>query len=114
MKRLFTKTGIWLLGGAAVIFCLTPVSLDHSLSTWGWLLILGGFTGYFAFFCYAQALKRLGLVRTAVLCYLEPILSTIWVWLFWDEFFSPLGWAGSALVLAAVFWLNMDKSRAAS
>ena len=73
-----------------------------------------GFTGYFAFFCYAQALKRLGLVRTAVLCYLEPILSTIWVWLFWDEFFSPLGWAGSALVLAAVFWLNMDKSRAAS
>ncbi len=27
---------------------------------------------------------------------------------------SPLGWAGSALVLAAVFWLNMDKSRAAS
>lgn len=102
------------LGGAAVIFCLTPVSLDHSLSTWGWLLILGGFTGYFAFFCYAQALKRLGLVRTAVLCYLEPILSTIWVWLFWDEFFSPLGWAGSALVLAAVFWLNMDKSRAAS
>lgn len=49
----------------AVIFCLTPVSLDHSLSTWGWLLILGGFTGYFAFFCYAQALKRLGLFRTA-------------------------------------------------
>ena len=98
----------------AVIFCLTPVSLDHSLSTWGWLLILGAFTGYFAFFCYAQALKRLGLVRTAVLCYLEPILSTIWVWLFWDESFSPLGWAGSALVLAAVFWLNMDKSRAAS
>ena len=78
------------------------------------LALLGACTSYFAYLCYGLALKRIGLVRAAVTCYLEPVLSTLWVWLFWDEFFSPLGWAGSALVLAAVFWLNMDKSRAAS
>ena len=41
---------------------------------------------------------------------LEPVLSTLWVWLFWHENFSAYGWAGSALVISAVFLLTADRS----
>mgnify|MGYP000511959878 CR=1 FL=1 len=58
-----------------------------------------------------RASKRISLVRAAVTCHLEPVLSTLWVWLFWQENFSLGGWLGSGLVLAAVLLLTTDKSR---
>lgn len=87
------------------------VSLQHAPRVWFWLLLLGLLTGYFAYICYGQGLKRLSLVRAAVTCHLEPVLSTFWVWLFWQENFSLGGWLGSALVLSAVILLTTDKSR---
>ncbi len=99
-----------LLGGLLALGMVSPVHLNHSPRIWFCLLILGACTSYFAYLCYGLALKRIGLVRAAVTCYLEPVLSTLWVWRFWQEQFTPMGWLGSALVLGAVLLLSLDKS----
>ena len=100
-----------LLGGSVALGLFEPIHLNHSPDIWGWLIVLGFLTCYLAYFCYGMGLKRISLVRAAVTCHLEPVLGTLWVWLFWDENFTPLGWLGCALVLGAVLILTTDKSK---
>ena len=102
--------GYMLLGGVAALGFGGPISINHAPDTWGWLFALGLLTCYMAYICYGQGLKRISLVRAAVTCHLEPVLGTLWVWLFWNECFSAAGWFGGALVLSAVFLLTTDKS----
>ena len=99
-----------LLGGVVALGFSGPVHVDHTPDTWGWLFALGLLTCYMAYICYGQGLKRISLVRAAVTCHLEPVLGTLWVWLFWNECFSAAGWFGGALVLGAVCLLTTDKS----
>ena len=106
-----TIYGFMLAGGVLALWFCVPVSLDHEPRVWFWLAALGVTTTFFAYACYGQGLKRISLVRAAVTCHLEPVLSTLWVWLFWQENFSLAGWLGSGLVLAAVLLLTTDKSR---
>ncbi|MEG2139606.1 MAG: DMT family transporter [Bilophila sp.] len=80
-----------------------------SLTAWGGLLGLGLLTNYGAYLAYGQGLRRISPVRAAVVSNLEPVLSTLMAWLWWQENFPPIGWAGSALVLTAVFILTTDK-----
>ncbi|WP_291302411.1 EamA family transporter [Desulfovibrio sp. MES5] len=100
-----------LLGGCIALGLFEPIHINHSLDIWAWLIVLGFLTCYLAYFCYGMGLKRISLVRAAVTCHLEPVLGTLWVWLFWDENFTPLGWLGCALVLGAVLLLTTDKSK---
>lgn len=93
------------------LYLVSPVHFSHSPHVWLCLALLGACTSYFAYLCYGLALKRIGLVRAAVTCYLEPVLSTFWVWLFWQESFTLMGWLGSILVLGAVLLLSLDKSK---
>ena len=102
--------GYMLLGGVAALGFGGPISINHAPGTWGWLFALGLLTCYMAYICYGQGLKRISLVRAAVTCHLEPVLGTLWVWLFWNECFSAAGWFGGALVLGAVCLLTTDKS----
>ena len=102
--------GYMLLGGVAALGFGGPISINHAPDTWGWLFALGLLTCYMAYICYGQGLKRISLVRAAVTCHLEPVLGTLWVWLFWNECFSAAGWFGGALVLGAVCLLTTDKS----
>ena len=99
-----------LLGGVAALGLGGPVTVNHAPSTWGWLFALGLLTCYLAYICYGLGLKRISLVRAAVTCHLEPVLGTLWVWLFWNESFSAAGWLGGALVLGAVLLLTTDKT----
>ncbi|EGW51734.1 hypothetical protein HMPREF1022_01275 [Desulfovibrio sp. 6_1_46AFAA] len=106
-----TIYGFMLAGGVLALWFCVPVSLNHEPRVWFWLAVLGVTSTFFAYTCYGQGLKRISLVRAAVTCHLEPVLSTLWVWLFWQENFSLGGWLGSGLVLAAVLLLTTDKSR---
>ena len=102
--------GYMLLGGVVALGFGGPISINHAPDTWGWLFALGLLTCYMAYICYGQGLKRISLVRAAVTCHLEPVLGTLWVWLFWNECFIAAGWWGGALVLGAVCLLTTDKS----
>lgn len=99
-----------LFGGVISLGIFAPASTHHAPATWGWLFTLGLLTCYMAYICYGMGLKHLSLVRAAVTCHLEPVLGTLWVWLFWDESFSPSGWFGGILVLSAVLLLATDTS----
>ena len=92
-----------------VCFFIASASVEL-LFPWPWLFALGLLTCYLAYICYGLGLKRISLVRAAVTCHLEPVLGTLWVWLFWNESFSAAGWLGGALVLGAVLLLTTDKT----
>lgn len=102
---------LMLLGGLAALGLSMPVRTDFPPQIWLWLTLPGILTCYLAYVCYGLALRRISLVRAAVICNLEPVLGTLWVWLFRDENFLPAGWLGSALVLASVVLLSADPEK---
>lgn len=65
---------------------------------------------YGAYLAYGRSLQSINQVKAAIIGNIEPVLATFWVWLFWNENFSAYGWAGSALVISAVFLLTADRS----
>lgn len=102
---------LMLAGGSLALGTTVPIHFGHTVQTWFWLAMLGIATTFFAYAAYGQALKRISLVRAAVTCQLEPVLGTLWVWLFWQEDFQSTGWLGCGLVLVAVLWLNYDSNK---
>lgn len=99
-----------LLGGAVALYPFVEFSPHYSALAWASLLALGVVTNYAAYLAYGQSLKLLSPVRAAVIGNMEPVMATLWVWLFWQENFSLYGWVGSALVISAVFLLTTDRS----
>ncbi|MFQ8887317.1 MAG: EamA family transporter [Bilophila wadsworthia] len=82
----------------------------RSWTAWANLLALGVVTNYGAYLAYGRSLQSINQVKAAIIGNIEPVLATFWVWLFWNENFSAYGWAGSALVISAVFLLTADRS----
>lgn len=91
-------------------------SSPSSASGYLWIILTAFFwslVGVLSKVCMAEGVTPLETAfwRAAVTCYLEPVLSTFWVWLFWQESFTLMGWLGSILVLGAVLLLSLDKSK---
>lgn len=72
------------------------------LSVWVPMLAMGLVTGWLGFLAYAEGLKRLAVTRVAIVATLEPFVAAFFAFIWWSENFSPLGWIGAALVVAAV------------
>lgn len=77
--------------------------------TWAGLVFLGVFCTYGAYLAYGAGLRRISPVRAAVVSNLEPVIGTLLAWAWWHENFSPLGWVGGMLVLAAVCILTTER-----
>ena len=97
------------LGGTLALAVFAPIGLEHRAADWGAFLVLGIVCCYAGYYCYGQSLLRIPLVRAAAVGYLEPLLSTLWLALFWSEAFTPLGWCGSALVIGAVLTITLRR-----
>ncbi len=102
----------WMLaGGALALFfvtqCSLPLRLGFPATVWLACAATGVLCTYLAFVCYGAALRRISLVRAVITSELEPVLSMLWVWLFFGECFSPVGWAGSALIILSVLILGL-------
>lgn len=107
---------VWTLAGGAIVLGLlnaavVPVRLDLPAHVWLASMTMGVACTYLAFVCYAQALARISLVRAVVTAELEPVLSMLWVWLAFGEQFSPIGWVGSACIVAAVLFMSLWPQR---
>ncbi len=98
-----------LLAGAVALFPFVDFLPDKSPTAWAGLAALGLFCTYGAYLAYGQGLRRISPVRAAVVSNLEPVLGTLLAWFWWQEAFPPIGWAGGALVLAAVLLLTTEK-----
>ena len=97
------------LGGTLALGLFAPVEMTHRAADWGAFAVLGVVCCYAGYYCYGQSLLRIPLVRAAGIAYLEPLLSTLWLAIFWGEAFSPLGWGGSLLILGAVLTITLRR-----
>lgn len=98
------------LGTALVLFPLSlPHMEDKSAEIWGLLVLSSVLSSTCAYTALAMSLRYLSQVQSAVTGNIEPVLGTLWVWLFFGENFTPVGWLGCALIMAAVFLLTLEK-----
>lgn len=73
-----------------------------SPQAWLTLAVLAATTTYGAYSVYYAGLRVLSATRTAIVATLEPVLAAGLAYVWWGERFDALGYAGSALILAAV------------
>ncbi len=71
-------------------------------TAWLCMLSIAFLSTYGAYFCYYAALKYLEPTRAAITATLEPVIAAVVAYIWWHEYFSPLGYLGSALILAGV------------
>jgi len=105
---------------ATVFFYILPIGavcllpwLDlapKSATAWwamAWLAVL---STYGAYHCYYAGLKHLEAGRAAIAATLEPVVAAIVAFFWWGEYFSPSGYFGSALIIAAVVLMVQDRA----
>ncbi len=104
----------WAFCGTAII--LLPLSLPHMADkpaeAWGLLVLSSVLSSTCAYTALAMSLRYISQVQSAVIGNIEPVLGTLWVWLFFGENFTAIGWGGCALIMAAVFLLTLEKKPA--
>jgi drug/metabolite transporter (DMT)-like permease len=87
---------------AAVL--LAPAIGHLRLSPQGWALVVvtGLFQVGLAYVCLLRGLRHVGAAEASILCFVEPVLNPLWVWLALRE--VPPTWTliGGALILSAV------------
>ncbi|MDK2957591.1 MAG: drug/metabolite transporter, family [Desulfovibrionales bacterium] len=99
--------------GAALMIPL--VDFHHKTpQAWIGLFFLAVLSTYGAYSLYYAGLKRLEATRAAVAATIEPVVAAVLAYFWWDETFTPLGYAGSALILAAVLLTVRDARRQSS
>lgn len=83
-----------------------------SAYAWTMLISMAAITAYGAFNAYYAGLKRLEATRASVIATFEPVVAAIFAYFIFGEQFSLLGYAGSCLIIAAVFMVVMSGSKA--
>ena len=71
-----------------------------------WVALL---STYGAYHCYYAGLKHLEAGRAAIAATLEPVVAALVAFFWWGEFFSPAGYIGSGLIIAAVILMVTDR-----
>lgn len=102
------------LQAASAFIFETPV-LPPNTGVWGAVAVTGLLASALAFFVQTYAQKTVGPTRTAVVLTAEPVFAGIFGYLWRGEVFTPRGWFGAALILAAMFlvevWPALSSSR---
>lgn len=101
------------LGGLLCLLPFVSISGAYPWHIWLTLIVLGAITGYGAYWAYGQSLQRISPVQVAICANMEPVLGTLWAWLFWQENFTAQGWLGGALVFSALLLIASHKTTAA-
>jgi len=96
--------------GSAMLFPF--IEFEHKTPyAWGLLVGLAVVTAYGAFSAYYAGLKRLEATYASVIATFEPVVAAVFAYLLFDEHFSLSGYAGSCLIIAAVFLVVMSGSK---
>ena len=98
------------LGSALVLLpFVLPLDMGKGAEIWGLLAFMSIATNFLAYIFLALSLKCISQVQSAVVGNIEPVLGTFWVWLFFGENFTAIGWVGCALIMGAVLLLTLEK-----
>jgi drug/metabolite transporter (DMT)-like permease len=90
-------------------FTFTPGRTAHL-----WLLLLAIGSQVIGWLLIGRALPELPVIETSILLLGQPIFTVLWGVLLFDERLSVLQWLGSAIVLAGVATLSVQKSEVRS
>ena len=80
-------------------------------TAWLALVILALISTYLAYYFYYAGLQYLEPTRAAITATLEPVIAAVVAYFWWQEYFSPLGYAGGALIIGAVVLIIWDGRR---
>jgi DME family drug/metabolite transporter len=98
-----------LIGGTVFLLPFSQSLPGNSWEAWANLLALGTLTTYAAYIALGRSLQRISQIQSAVVGNIEPVLATLWVWMFYGENFTTPGWLGCGLVIGAVFLLTTER-----
>lgn len=90
-----------------------PFAGEDGTLIWIVFICIGFFTTYGAYMSYCVGLKVLDPTRVAVTANLEPVLAALLAFIWWGEFFRPIGYVGGCFVLTGVLLLVWEGTRAA-
>lgn len=99
-----------LLVGAALLLPFVRMWPGEPLQ-WAWLAVIGFASTYLAYAFYARGLARLEATRASVVATLEPVLASLFAYLWWGEQFTWLGYVGAAMVLGAVLLVVVSEAK---
>ena len=80
-------------------------------AAWMALVVIAAFCTYGAYYCYYLGIQYLEISRASIAATLEPVLAALVAYIWWDEVFTPMGYVGSAMILAAVLLVVWDGIR---
>ena len=97
--------------GALFMLPFVDFTPDKTPMNWFYLALLALVTVWGGYQAYCEGLKRLEISRVGVLITFEPLIAAFFSWLWWDENFSLLGWAGALSIICAVIFTTIEKKR---
>jgi len=98
--------------GAALLLPFVDF-VPKSFNTWLLLFGMALVTSYGAFSFYYAGLKRLEATKASIIATFEPVVAAVFAYLLFGEKFSLFGYAGSSLIIVAVFMVVMSGTKAA-
>ncbi len=69
---------------------------------WLALIAVSIISTFIANYCYYQGLKYLEAGRASIVATLEPVVAAMTAYIFLGEYFTPFGYLGAGLIIAAV------------
>ena len=79
------------------------VTFEHkSAAAWLALLAVSFVSTFIANYCYYQGLKYLEAGRASIVATIEPVIAAVCAYFILGEYFTYLGYAGAAMIIAAV------------
>lgn len=99
---------LWILPIGGVFLTPWVTFGPKSPAAWAALLVLAFFSTYGAYHFYYAGLKHLEAGRAAITATLEPVVAGVVAYFWWGEYFTLRGYAGAAMILAAVALMIRD------
>ena len=85
----------------AVVILIKGAHFPSDLSGWGAIAGVVVVSTVIAIVTFFEGLKRIGPVHSSMLSTLEPVVTVVLAWVFFDEGLTPIKFLGGALILMA-------------
>jgi len=97
---------------AAIGLPFLTISAPHSLHEWWLLFLLGMIPWGIPDILYCIAITKVRALRALLLCFLDPVLTVVWPFIFLGEAPSYAAMLGAAIVSGAIFYREYTPDRA--
>jgi len=103
-SKKYTSANLFLYVLPLGALCILPFVEfgPKTVTAWAALAAVAVVSTFIANYCYYQGLKRLEAGRASIVATLEPVVAAGTAYIFLGEYFTPIGYLGAVLIVAAV------------